>query len=339
MRALRPPTVYATESAVAIAPAVATPPTQVTGVPSTRATIVRTMSSAAETKNPAPNPASTPHIGEVRANRGFGMRRVKAAICGNSPSSPSSMAAYSGQVTLQIGSERDVLVLAKTIGANDFPVERPGVIAQDRASGNLLRLAPFPWKGADTDPPVQRWSWLQLSATPDERDPRPETHIVQGEILTTGYVDAKDGWRLRWPFVRPHLRGSVEAIVELSRARAATMGFVRPKQDIDIVQLPLRLRFRCDSDDCDTMHELPVLDWELHSLAQATRTKYGPSWATKFRETWGAPLAERYDVHLLLSAYAQAPTKLYVAGLFYPPKVAEDAHEHVHHIEHRRHVG
>ena len=39
------------------------------------------------------------------------------------------------------------------------------------------------------------------------------------------------------------------------------------------------------------------------------------------------------------SAYAQAPTKLYVAGLFYPPKVAEDAHEHVHHVEHRRHVG
>ena len=49
-------------------------------------------------------------------------------------------------------------------------------------------------------------------------------------------------------------------------------------------------------------------------------------------------MTELYDVHLLLSAYAQAPTKLYVAGLFYPPKVAEDAHEHVHHVEHRRHV-
>ena len=48
-------------------------------------------------------------------------------------------------------------------------------------------------------------------------------------------------------------------------------------------------------------------------------------------------MAERYDVHLLLSAYAQAPTKLYVAGLFYPPKVAVDAHEHVHHVQHRQH--
>jgi hypothetical protein len=247
------------------------------------------------------------------------------------------MAAYSGFVTLQIGSDRDVLVLAKTIGANDFPVERPGVIAQDRASGALLRLAPFPWKGADTDPPVQRWSWIQVGASRDERDPRPETHLVQGDILPTGYVEAKDGWRLRWPFVRPHLRGSVEALLELSRARAATMGFVRPEPDIDIVQLPLRLRFRCASEDCAGPHELPILDWELHALAQATRTKYGQAWATKFRETWGAGLAERYDVHLLLSAYAQAPTKLYVAGLFYPPKVAEDAHEHVHHVQHRQH--
>src|SRR5256886_4363852 len=136
--------------------------------------------------------------------------------------------------------------------------------------------------------------------------------------------------------MRPDVEGSVKALVELSRARAATMGFVRPQSDIDIIQLPLRLRFRCASDECDATHELPVLDWELHSLAQATRSKYGPAWATKFRETWGAGLSERYDRHLLLSAYAQAPPNLYVAGPFTHPAIAEDAHEHVHHVEHRR---
>ncbi|HEV8468367.1 MAG TPA: hypothetical protein VGR46_02070 [Candidatus Limnocylindria bacterium] len=241
-------------------------------------------------------------------------------------------------MTLQTGSERDVLVLAKTIGANEFPVERPAIVGVDRQTGALVRLAPFPWKGADTDPPIPRWTWIQVNTSRDERDVRPETWNVEGEILTAGYVDAKDGWRLRWPFVRPHLRGSVESLTELARGRSATAGFVRPESDIDVVQLPLRIRFRCASEDCAAMHELPVLDWELHSLAHATRARYGPEWATKFRATWGAGLAERYDVHLLLSAYAQAPTKLYVAGLFYPPKVAEDAHEHVHHVEHRRHA-
>src|SRR5438046_2264423 len=200
---------------------------------------------------------------------------------------------YSGFMAMETGIERDVLVLAKTVAANECPVERPGVIAQDRASGALLRLAPFPWKGADTDPPIQRWAWLQLSASRDERDPRPETHTVGGEIIPTGYVEAKEGWRLRWPFVRPHLRASVEGLIELSRARSSTIGFVRPEADIDIVQLPLRLRFRCASEDCEATHEMPVLDWELHSLAQATRAKYGPSWATKFRETWGTGLADR----------------------------------------------
>src|SRR5438034_813960 len=71
----------------------------------------------------------------------------------------------------------------------------------------------------------------------------------------------------------------------------------------------------------------------------ATRERYGPAWATKFRQTWGAGLAEKFDVHFLLSTYAQAPTKLYVAGLFYPPKAAEDPHEHAHHVEHRQHAG
>ena len=147
------------------------------------------------------------------------------------------------------------------------------------------------------------------------------------------------GWRLRWPFVRAHLRGSAESIVELARGRAATVGFVRPEPDIDVVQLPLRFRFRCGSDDCATTHELPVLDWELNSMTRATRERYGPAWATKFRQTWGAGLAEKFDVHFLLSTYAQAPTKLYVAGLFYPPKAAEDPHEHAHHVEHRQHAG
>jgi hypothetical protein len=241
-------------------------------------------------------------------------------------------------VTVQTPPARDVLVLTKTVAANDFPVERPGVVGVDRESGNLLRLSPFPWKGADTDPPLQRWAWIRASVALDERDPRPETVTVTGDVETIAYVDAKDGWRLRWPFVRPHLRGSAESLIALARDRAASAGFVKPEPDLDVLQLPLRVRFRCASEDCATTHELPVLDWELHAMTRATRERYGQAWATKFRETWGAGLAERFDVHLLLSSYAQAPTKLYVAGLFYPPKAAEDAHEHAHHIQHRQHA-
>jgi hypothetical protein len=232
--------------------------------------------------------------------------------------------------------ERDVLALAKTVAANEFPVERQSIIGVDRASGRLVRLAPFPWKGNDTDPPLQRWGWLQVTTLTDARDPRPETLTVDGDIHLTGYVDAKDAWRLRWPFVRPHLRGSLESLQGLARDRAASAGFIRPS-DGDVVQLPLRYRFRCASDDCTATHELPVLDWELQEMARKSRERFGQQWATRFRETWGSKLLERYDVHLLLSSYAQSPTKFYVAGLFYPPRAAEDAHEHLHHEEHRRH--
>jgi len=235
--------------------------------------------------------------------------------------------------------EQDMLVLAKTIAAESFPVERPAVIAVDRESGRLGRLSPFPWKGADTDPPILRWSWIHLRTTPADRDPRPESRNVNGEIVATAYVDPKDGWRLRWPFVRPHLRGSLESLQALARDGAATAGFIRPAiYESDILQLPLRLRFKCDSDDCAGPHELPVLDWELHEMARASRERHGQQWATKFRESWGRPLFEKYDVHILVSAYAQSPTKFFVAGLFYPPRAPEDAHEHMHHVAHREHV-
>jgi hypothetical protein len=49
-------------------------------------------------------------------------------------------------------------------------------------------------------------------------------------------------------------------------------------------------------------------------------------------------LFEKYDVHILVSAYAQSPAKFHVAGLFYPPRTPEDAHTHAHHVAHREHV-
>ncbi len=231
---------------------------------------------------------------------------------------------------------RDVLALAKTVAANEFPVERPSVVGVDRETGRLVRLTPFPWKGNDTDPPIAKWGWLQVTAVA-ERDPRPETLGLEGEIRMTAYVDAKDGWRLRWPFVRPHLRGSLESLQTLARERVATAGFVRPAHG-DILQLPLRYRFRCDSDECTTTHELPVLDWEIAEMARLSRERYGGQWATRFRATWGQALFEKYDVHLLLSSYAQSPSKFYVAAVFSPPKQAEDEHVHLHHVEHRQHA-
>jgi hypothetical protein len=233
--------------------------------------------------------------------------------------------------------DRDILVVAKVIGSSDFPVERPAVIGVDRETGALLRLSPFPWKGADTDPPVPKWAWVHAATRPSSYDPRPETREPQGEILTTAYVDAKEGWRLRWPFVRSHVRRSLEEVQQLARAGTATAAFVRPAPDIDVMQLPLRLRFRCDDESCADQHELPVLDWELHEMARLSRERFGPTWATEFRRTWGAPLAERSDLHILVSTYAQAITRPYVAGLFYPPRTAEDAHAHAHHVQHRSH--
>ena len=234
--------------------------------------------------------------------------------------------------------EHDVLVLAKTVAANDFPVERASVIGIDRESGRLLRLTPFPWKGADTDPPILRWAWIQVRTVAAAFDLRPGSAGVEGEVLQTAYVEAKDGWRLRWPFVRAHLHGSVESLQESVRAGAVSAGFVKPGPEWDLMQLPLRVRFRCASEDCRGPHELPVLDWELHEMSRAARERHGAVWATKFRETWGRGLVEKYDVHVLVSSYAQSPSKLYVAGLFYPPREREDDHAHAHHAQHRAHL-
>lgn len=235
--------------------------------------------------------------------------------------------------------ERDLLVLAKTVMANDFPVERASVVGVDRESGDLLRLAPFPWKAADSDPPVARWQWLRAAVDAAPRDPRRDSRLPAGGIAVAAYVEAREGWRLRWPFVRPHVAPSVEAFLQAARGGGQTLAFVEPRADVDVLQLPLRFRFRCAAAECADHHELPVLDWELHEMARLAREREGVRWATAFRARWGADLVRRFDVRVLLSTYAQSPGRCYVAGLFTPPREIEDAHTHAHHAEHRAHRG
>jgi hypothetical protein len=232
----------------------------------------------------------------------------------------------------------DVLVVAKTVGTTRFPVEPSSLAGIDRASGRWVRLVPFRFGERDSDPPVRKWSWLQVSGEWQAGDPRPESFRPEGEVHDVGYVEAKDGWKLRWPFVRPHLRESLELLTDLARGGVASAGFVRPAPGASIALDSMTLRFRCLSDGCQEEHALPILDWEVRETTRALHEREPLRWRAKAEEMWGPALFERFDVHVLLSSYAQAPTKLYVAGLFYPPKAAEDQHQHAHHVEHRQHA-
>jgi hypothetical protein len=208
----------------------------------------------------------------------------------------------------------------------------------DRASGRWVRLVPFPFGERDTQPPIRKWSWIQVTAGRASRDPRPESLEAEADIAEVGYLEAKDAWRLRWPFVRPHLRDSIETLAELSKSAAATVGFVRPAPGAGIAVDSLTLRMRCGSDTCREEHALPILDWEVRETTRALHQREPLAWRAKAEAMWGDALFERFDVHVLVSSFAQAPTRFYVAGLFYPPRALETAEQHAAHTlrEHAR---
>jgi len=225
----------------------------------------------------------------------------------------------------------DVLAIAKTVGTQRFPVEQASIGGVDRASGAWVRLVPFPFGERDSEPSVRKWSWLQVSGDRGVGDPRPESFRPASDVREVAYVDAKDGWKLRWPFVRPHLRESLELLTELSRGSVATTGFVKPAPGAAIAIDSMTLRMRCLSDSCREEHALPILDWEVRETTRTLHEREPLAWRAKAEAMWGPSLFERFDVHVLLSSFAQATTRFYVAGLFYPPKAAESAEEHAAH--------
>lgn len=225
----------------------------------------------------------------------------------------------------------DVLAVAKTVGTARFPVEQGSIAGLDRASGRWVRLVPFPFGERDSEPPVRKWSWLQVEGTWGAGDPRPESFRPEGEVREVGYVEAREGWKLRWPFVRPHIRESLELLTELSRGGVATAGLVRPAPGATIAIDSMTLRMRCLSESCREEHALPVLDWEVRETARALHERQPLLWRQKAESMWGPSFFERFDVHVVLSSFAQATTRFYVAGLFYPPQAAESAEQHAGH--------
>ena len=225
----------------------------------------------------------------------------------------------------------DILAIAKTVPTTRFPVEQGSLGGVDRASGRWVRVIPLRFGERDSDPPVRKWSWLQVSGEPRSGDPRPESFRAEGEIQEVGYVEAKDGWKLRWPFVRPHLRESLELLTDLSRGGVATTGFVRPAPGASIAIDSMTLRMRCLSENCREDHALPILDWEVRETTRVLHEREPLAWRAKADAMWGASFFERFDVHVLVSSFAQATTRFYVAGLFYPPKAAESAEQHAAH--------
>ena len=225
-------------------------------------------------------------------------------------------------------------------------------------NGQWLRLFPVPWRFLDEDQRFRKYQWVDVSVIKAAKDPRPESYRLKqdGIKILSGPLSKKNAWQAEKDIVLP-LRAhclcclvkerdankyptpgifrprSIDRLVitsedpnwsesQLGLLRQGNLFAAAPKQELEKIPFKFQYEFHCEDNDCNG-HKIICTDWELGQTYRSWRTKYGAGWEAKFRQRYETEMIKRNDTHFYVGTMNGHPHVWIIAGLFYPPRVAE----------------
>jgi len=103
-----------------------------------------------------------------------------------------------------------------------------------------------------------------------------------------------------------HVARSLEAFVASAKSGGPSLAYVAPATDVDVLQLPLRFRFHCGTEECAGPHDFRCSTGSC-TRWRGSRGAGRPQVGDLVPGALGAGLHQRFDVRVLLSTYAQSP--------------------------------
>jgi hypothetical protein len=105
--------------------------------------------------------------------------------------------------------------------------------------GRPVRLYPIPYRYLDGEQRFKNYQWIRAEITRDIRDPRPESHRIEGGtiICEDSIETSPDEWGKRAEFMFRNQAWqfpSVEALRERERLDRTSLGTVEPAEIIEV---------------------------------------------------------------------------------------------------------
>jgi hypothetical protein len=249
-----------------------------------------------------------------------------------------------------------LLVTVKTYPTPSASYEELVCTAGVLPGAGFVRIYPVQFRQLPYDKQYQKYEWVQLEASPNPKDPRPDSfRPVQDTIKPEGEVaGTEDGWAARKRLILPHASRSLEQLRKKREAGGPSLGIFRPKKvlDFDWEELPerswteaererltrrnlfgpkltplekipyrFRYRFRCDAPSCRGNHHISIIDWEVGRLFLRMREQCRETEALdKVRETFlGRLCGPDVETYFYMGTSHLPYEAWLILGVFYPP--------------------
>ena len=84
-------------------------------------------------------------------------------------------------------------------------------------SGKWIRLYPVTFRFLSKDKKFKKYQWIEADVVKDNKDPRPESYKISGDIKLLHCLDTKDSWEKRKKLVLSKVYFNLDTLINEAR--------------------------------------------------------------------------------------------------------------------------
>ena len=256
---------------------------------------------------------------------------------------------------------RKILVTVKTYPTLSTSHTETVCTAGIDEKGKWVRIFPVPFRCLEKNKQFKKYQWIEADIEKDTRDPRPESHKLNGKIKLLDFIDTDNCWEERKRHVLGKVYYNLETLIDEARdvdiftslAVFKPTKIINFKLEEDKNKFSKRIKRKIIKDQIGEekarylvenvnykflftvvdnkgkKSTMQVIDWEIYQLCRKLIKKFGNRKSIlqkELRAKYFDYLVNNKDLYLFLGTnkywhIRRSNNPFMIIGVFYPPRI------------------